>query len=250
MRFVLISSDEPARPGVDERAAFDRKLEQCFTGPVAAAVVIQLRADMAPSIELLEWLERWTRRLSEERVRCIIVPQTPAQLECLELSHPDQNLIYAASMDEIGPLLPPGTGPPMPSQDTGPVHESSPGGPELSHLEETKGAVPDPVFQPDSAPAINESARSQAECEPEGTSAADAKAPDGANRAEGPREALRKVSAAPIIAIGSVSTTSGEYACAGCRTSRMWLKGERMSSCINPECLNQEAGWRLEWDLF
>jgi hypothetical protein len=229
MRYVLISSDESDLSVQDQRAAFDRKLEKCLSEPRPAAVVIQLRADMEPSIELLEWLERWTRRLSEERMRCVIVPLTPAQLECLELSHPDQNLLYAASIDEIGPLLPPGTESSAPASAEEPFFGLSPGSPDLRHLEETKTAIPDPVFQPDSS------------------SSANLRSPDP-SAAMPP---LKKIpTGGPTFAAGLVATTSGEYSCTGCHISRMWLKGEQMLACVNPECLNPEAGWRLEWDLF
>ena len=139
IRFVLISFDDSDAPGTDLRTAFDLKLEEALVMADCGAAVIHLRADMAPSIELLEWLEGWTRRFTEATRRCIIVPQTAEQLECLELSHPDQNLIYAPSIAELDAFLPPMSVPYSAGQG------APEGDPQRSG--EHRETVPDPVFE-------------------------------------------------------------------------------------------------------
>ena len=44
--------------------------------------------------------------------------------------------------------------------------------------------------------------------------------------------------------------TAGEYKCASCHRTRMYLPGDIATNCENPECTSPGAGWKLSFDLF
>lgn len=52
------------------------------------------------------------------------------------------------------------------------------------------------------------------------------------------------------LTIGDTVTIAGEYVCEGCGTTRMWMKGKKVTACKNPECFEPSKGWKLDFDLF
>lgn len=100
MPYYLVDlSDEEIedRPVID---TFDQKL-QSIISQNKNQVALQLRNDMDADTELIEWLEKWSAEFARANKEFIIAPNNPEQLECLEVSHPDQNLKYVSSIDEI-----------------------------------------------------------------------------------------------------------------------------------------------------
>jgi hypothetical protein len=244
MRFALVSFEEAEvdKTGPELRSAFDRKLELALAQGDSPAVVVHLRADMQPSLDLLEWLEQWTKRFAVAGMRCVIVPQTPDQLETLEMSHPDQNLSYAASLDEIEIMFPP---PPKQAPKPKPVHD-------VANDAHALKAGQDQATTSQDSEAIFELSEPSDRSDPIPVKKQTRPAKKPAPIPEPEPEELPEepVMEAKTSAVGALSTLTGEYTCMGCKVSRMWLKGETMKTCENPECLNPDAGWQLAFDVF
>ena len=151
-------------------------------------VALCLRPEIQCSTGFLEWLEAWSRRFGNFNKTFFIVPATPGQLECLEVSHPEMGLGYAATLDELHIIAP-----------------------QNMEMEPASHA-------PLSSPVIDKS--------------------------------MDYSTPSVHMEVGSTVKLAGEYVCSMCRSSGMWLKGDKAATCENPECGNPSAGWDLVYELF
>lgn len=214
MRNALIALDDSEVASAQPAQVFNQRLQNELDGD-AGCVALQLRPEIRPGIEMLDWLEKWVAAYRQADKEFVVVPATTEQLEVLEVSHPDQNLRYVRSVEDLGKrFLEPPVEPPVVEEPVEPLmHDSEPA--LESDLEQV---VTDESVQPSETPL-----------EPEG---------------------MEPETPAPVIGSGSVSEIAGEYSCVSCGAKRMWFKGETISECENPECLDTNAGWQLCCDLF
>jgi len=84
--------------------AFEEKLRKALSEPLDI-IVIYLHPSLGCGVDLLEWLETWQERLLKLEKHLYIVPGNVNQLECLEVSHPDQGLKYVADANELEAIL-------------------------------------------------------------------------------------------------------------------------------------------------
>jgi hypothetical protein len=80
--------------------AFEDKLRLGLSQPVRV-VAICLHPELGCNVELLSWLETWHQRFIKVRKQFYIIPGNVNQLECLEVSHPDQGLKYVPSLNDF-----------------------------------------------------------------------------------------------------------------------------------------------------
>jgi hypothetical protein len=218
-------------------------------------VAVFLRPEMGACIGLIDWLANWQKEFSQNRRRMIIVTSDTRQLQYIELSHPDQNLTFVTSIEELLRKYPwfsstaaevaerkkpgepgqekPSSPPPVPAPQPAlsePLPESAP--------RTVSGAAgPQPAPQP--APVAPSAPRTEA---PPPLPAAPP--PQPAAPPVSPPEAPAKVMAGQVVQL------SGEYACFGCQATRMYAKGDTAVACPNPECTGQQSGWKLVFELF
>jgi hypothetical protein len=212
--FLIALTDEEIG---DQAAAtvFDEKLRHALSCK-EPSVVIRLRPELGCGTEVLEWLEEWTDKFQKVKKNFFIVPANVNQLECLEVSHPDQELRYAATLEEL----------------------------------EDRIAVIDRQSTLTEGPASEEEAAFFVEDEP--LKKEPAKAALAGNKLD--FEVIDKKEDVHVRDVrmqsGSIVQISGEYICEGCRTSRMWLKGDIAKDCENAECVHPGAGWKMTFELF
>lgn len=215
MRTALVTISDVEIEDAPVVSVFDEKLGRMLSGSTDV-VALQLVPSAPAGVELLEWLAKWTKDFTSAGKRLVIAAATHGQFECLELSHPDQNLCYLSTPEELSELL--ARGEPEVQQDTvveGTVRTES----DLVSASDA-GGVALPVFEPQA----HATAREEPEPEP--------------------------VEPGPVFTTGTVTEIAGEYLCLGCKSTRMWLKGDEMVACDNPECLDSNAGWQLSCDVF
>jgi hypothetical protein len=80
--------------------AFEDKLRLGLS-QTARVVAICLHPELGCNVELLSWLETWQQRFIKVKKQFYIIPGNINQLECLEVSHPDQGLKYVASLIDL-----------------------------------------------------------------------------------------------------------------------------------------------------
>jgi hypothetical protein len=213
--FLIALTDEEIG---DQAAAtvFDEKLRHALSCK-EPSVVIRLRPELGCGTEVLEWLEEWTDKFQKAKKNFFIVPANVNQLECLEVSHPDQELRYAATLEELEDRI------------AAIDHQSTLTG--LAASEEETAFLVEDVPPAQKGPAKAAHAEDKLDFEvidkEEGVLVRDMR-----------------------IQSGSIVQISGEYICEGCRTSRMWLKGDIAKDCENAECVHPGAGWKMTYELF
>jgi len=195
-------------------AVFDEKLRSGLSCK-DSDVVIRLRPELGCGTEMLEWLEEWTEKFQKVKKQLYIIPANVNQLECLEVSHPDQDLRYANSLAEL--------------EDWLEVQNTEP----LAQVETSEEVA---FLVEDVPPAKKEPAT-------------EAHAGEKLDFEIIEKEEVRHV---PDIRLqpGAIVQISGEYICLGCRTSRMWLKGDVAKECENAECAHPGTGWKMTYELF
>jgi hypothetical protein len=216
-------------------ALFDDKLRRVLTAK-NNIVALCIRPEMECSTGLLEWLEAWNTRLRNVNKKFFIVPATATQLECLEVSHPDLDLHYASSLDQL-----PAGEPQIPDPEP-PVSKTEP-------------VIPVVVAEAGNRIAARAVAAHQATMMKQAT-----EEPVVAAVISLASEETKAVHVVPDhsdflapkvhMKAGNTVRLAGEYVCSGCRISRMWLKGDKATNCENPECRNPSAGWNLTCELF
>ncbi|MBN1131338.1 MAG: hypothetical protein JXA71_20295 [Chitinispirillaceae bacterium] len=85
--------------------AFERRLRRSLNDKTRFTGVL-LRAEQRASSALLNWLELWTREFEAAGQGLIVIPVTREQFEALEISHPDQRLVYYSSVEEWNTAFP------------------------------------------------------------------------------------------------------------------------------------------------
>jgi hypothetical protein len=218
MKYAAITFDGVSVDGEGIFSALDLKLQTAL-GTDVESISVTLNPEMPGGGDLLDWLEKWQATCSSQKKNLVIAPSTKEQLECLELSHPDQALCYVASSEELEKMFPPHLREPVPEErnEEPPQEKPSAGGP------------------PAAAPA---------------------KEPEPKQR--DPFDLYPEIPSVDTVTevvpqtqhIHSTVEISGEYVCLSCGYKRMWLKGDTVTACENAECLNPEAGWQLTGDIF
>jgi hypothetical protein len=224
MSHVLISVSDEDIQNKPAFTAFDEKLRRAMSDQ-AGIVAICLHPELGCGTDMLEWLETWQDKFIKVKKQLYIVPGNVNQMECLEVSHPDQELKYIATVDDLEALL-------------------------ASLAPEVAEAVLE-VQMPSTAGAAQALHPVQASQIPGATS----KPPAGGAEAETFEVKLTRKepepSAPPILMdVSQFVETSGEYKCIGCNMTRMWLKGDVTTECTSPECTDSDAGWEMTYELF
>jgi hypothetical protein len=228
----------------------DEKLRKALTAK-SGLVAVCMRPEIGCNTGLLEWLEAWNRRFRNVNKAFFIIPATPTQLECLEVSHPDMDLRYVTSVDKL-PVIEPRIVEPEPSAPVAiPVQQAPPAG--------IREAMPDIVRETVPEPGNRIAAKAVAAHQATMIKQAPAEPPVIAAVVTFGAEEKTAVSAtnsmdyappAVHMKAGSTVKLAGEYICSMCKISRMWLKGDKAANCENPECRNPSAGWDLTCELF
>jgi hypothetical protein len=203
--------------------AIDARLKAALSTP-ARIVPLKLRPEMDDCSMGLEWLEQWSRHFMQAGKTLVTIPATRYQHQCLEISHPDQNLRYVESVDELEKAYPELVEPVAPPA----VPESTA---ESGAVEQQRGIVPPPQS---ASPSLTPPPPVQGYAGTHDTGGAEFETPT-------PYEEMMP---------GTISEVSGEYACKSCGNHRMWLKGDLVTACTEMECLDPERGWKLSCDLF
>jgi hypothetical protein len=217
MNHLLIAvSDDELQNNKPAPAAFDEKLRRAMSDQ-AKTIVISLHPELGCGTEMLEWLETWQNKFAKVNKQFYIVPGNINQMECLEVSHPDQELKYVKNLDDLEILI-------------------------ASLAPE----VTEAVLEVQTPPASAIVSMAPAPSKPVADANADADTFEVKIATEEPIE-----SAPPILMdVSQLVETSGEYKCRGCSVTRMWLKGDITAECTNPECPDQDAGWQMTYELF
>ena len=201
----------------------DRCLEEAL-GSSDENIIFKVPSVMTDGILLVEWLSQWQQKLNKKRKTLLIVAEDALQMEALELSHPDLQLHYFPSMQDIPFEI------------------------------ETKPATPPSITQPDTSKVSDSAERievntvqSVASVPPAPSAPADQV--DTVQEEETGNDVETAVPEIELV-IGARVAVSGEYACRTCKVTRMWLKGDTAGTCENPECPETESGWKLTYELF
>jgi len=220
MYHVLISVSDEELQNKTPIAAFNEKLRRAMSEQ-AHIIAISLHPELGCGSEMLEWLETWQDKFLKVNKQFYIIPGNVNQMECLEVSHPDQELKYVASIEDFETLL-------------------------VSLAPEVSEAVlevkmPQEALSPAPLPQ---------KIEPPKTAIQAVDADSAIFEVKIAKEAPDP-SAPPILMdISQIVETSGEYKCRGCSASRMWLKGDITTDCTNPECTDTDSGWEMTYELF
>jgi hypothetical protein len=216
MNHIVISVSDEEIQNKPVITAFDEKLRRTLSDQ-AGIVAICLHPELGCGTEMLQWLETWQDKFLKVKKQFYIVPGNVNQMECLEVSHPDQELKYIPTLDDLETLL-------------------------ASLAPEVSEAVLEVRMPPSAAPApvpkVEKVEQPAADIDAETFEVKIAKqAPD-------PSSPPVLMDATQLVEL------SGEYKCRGCGTARMWLKGDITAVCANPECTDTDAGWEMTYELF
>jgi hypothetical protein len=218
-RIIELDEIDPDKQNVFDMC--DARLEEAIDEP-SKLVVLKLPQSAPSGLQLVDWLAQWQNRYIRKGKDLITVVENPHHRESLEFSHPDQNLKFCLSIDELN----------LPAETESIAPDEEPVGTENSTH---PPAIPSAVITttPETLQQAEEPSRT------DDTAAA----PEEQDF----HEEQRREYAPPI---GSVVTFSGEFVCRSCGATRMWLKGDAFSACENAECLDTNAGWKLTYELF
>jgi hypothetical protein len=227
MSHMLISVSDEEIQSKPVTTAFDEKLRRALSDQ-AGIIAISLHPELGCGTDMLEWLETWQDKFIKVKKQFFIVPGNVNQMECLEVSHPDQELKYIPTIEDLETLL-------------------------ASLAPEVSEAVLE-VRMPETAPAPVPADRSKPVQPSQSLPAAADQSAAGEDAETFEVKISKKepdVSTPPILMdVSQLVETSGEYKCLGCSTTRMWLKGDITTECTNPECADQDAGWEMTYELF
>ncbi len=144
MNHLIINVSDEETQRKPPFSAYDDKLRKALTEQTEH-VAIYLHPSLGCGIDLLEWLETWTEKFQKAAKQFHIVPGNVNQLECLEVSHPDQGLRYVASADDLEAFLstlspPPPVRPSVPVQAPAQISEAVEKRPAISEENEPESA--------------------------------------------------------------------------------------------------------------
>jgi hypothetical protein len=193
----------------DLKRLLEQKLRESLGG-TEHFLALQLRPEMRGGLDLVEWLDKCHSLVVGAGKQMVIVTANDTQGQYIELSHPDQNLKFVASIDELKKTLSPAAEEPaVPGEEVGPGPQPATAVPSMAR-----------PLQARPRPAVDTSGE------------------------------FSPVLSQTPLSIGSQVKLAGEYICLGCNTTRMWLKGEKLKNCTNHECIRPSSGWRLTCELF
>lgn len=280
----LITIAEYPDPKDTVWSVFDRKLEAALEA-VEIAVSIRLRPEMGHGMELIRWIEGWNLRFRQQNKTLISIAEDPAQQQCLELSHPNMELVYISSINEIPKILLKMTQQRLssarvsfptvpdsiePSREMRPSIASADSAPP-AQAPATSGPPPDtngamentntPLHTPKQQTSSSEI---QESTPPSASSHFTGRAPPtppgnrtpavGNHHAESSKLDWtgynRTVGISKQVTQYSIIEISGEYRCNNCGATRMFCKGDVVDRCENRECTSTTANFTLLYDLF
>jgi len=284
----LITIAELTDPNDTVWSAYDRKLEVALNA-VEVAVSIRLRGEMGHGVELVRWLEGWTLRFRQQQKTLISIAEDSAQRQCLDLSHPNMELTYISSINEIpkmllrltrqrdmAPALPPeevrvkNPAPPVAGKKEQPRtplalrHPAAPEGDDGPSIKPV-ARLPSESVPPPSAVRTNDPAQpgertgSPAAASPPAPARIAAKELPGSGIPEISTESTpgtcwagyrRTLGNSSNVVQHSVIEISGEYRCDNCGMVRMFCKGDIVDRCENRECFAIRTSFTLQFDLF
>ncbi|MBN1981397.1 MAG: hypothetical protein JW795_07700 [Chitinivibrionales bacterium] len=73
---------------------------------IQRGIALFLIPEMKSGAPLLDWLEKWQKSIFEQRKQFFILTSDVNQQECIEFSHPDLNLVYFPSEQELMAAFP------------------------------------------------------------------------------------------------------------------------------------------------
>jgi DNA segregation ATPase FtsK/SpoIIIE-like protein len=284
LEYSIISFDSADLTAQDWWTVCDRKMLRAMIEARQGAAVI-LAAEMGSSISLLEWIEKWQNRFSKDRKKLYLITANDEQLECLEYSHPDLNLSYFSSSEELAMAVPAVFTPPsltpspkvaprvIPKTIETPVENLQAGEPMAAGTERSDLLDEEILTEQPESPVSQTPAPPPPAVQPAQITSSPAAAPDVPKTAPAPQPPPPQkipIPSIPVLApeppspaasepcapsdspnaLGTRVEIAGEYVCCGCGQKRMYIKGGRFTSCENAECLHPESGWRLTFDLF
>jgi len=177
-------------------------------------VAVQLRPEMGSGVSLLDWIGKWQDNFTEKGKKLYIISDDQQQLESMELSHPGQNLVYMTSIQEFEEQL--GT------MSSAYSEEEFYGEGQIDG-KQTAAPVVEDVYE-----------------EREYFDSTGIQKP----------LSIEEQQNAVKMSVGDIVEIAGEYTCQSCGSSRMWMKGKKVTGCQNPECFDPSKGWQLDFDLF
>jgi hypothetical protein len=228
-RHIILSTE--VLQGQDIWAAFDAQLQAALLANVAG-VAVSLAPQMPADMRLLEWLESWQKEFGEVGKEFVIVAEDPRHTQCLEISHPDQNLRYVASVEDLWRTFPafrPAA--PVPEPEVPPAPAAAPVPPAQPLTQAAQKSEPPQPLPGPAHPAVPQEPLPQAV-------------------AQEPAQVVQEPAPPLRVKSGELIRASGEYACLGCAATRMYARGDRASACENAECQAPGLGWKLVFELF
>jgi hypothetical protein len=226
MNHMLISVSDEEIQNKPVITAFDEKLRRAMSDQ-APTIAINLHPELGCGTEMLEWLETWQDKFLKVKKQFYIVPGNVNQMECLEVSHPDQGLKYISTVEDLETLL-------------------------ASLAPEVSEAVLEVQLPPEAPASVPQAKTAALSVQP-----SPVKAEQPADDADAETFEVKITKEAPdpsappvLMDVSQLVETSGEYKCLGCSMTRMWLKGDITTECTNPECTDTDTGWEMTYELF
>lgn len=99
MDYTIIAIEDDGLANNDVWHVFDRRCTESLSSE-NRNIAICLRAEMGSGLPLLDWLELWHAKFQKERKSFHIITDDPKQIESIELSSPDQNLVFFSSVND------------------------------------------------------------------------------------------------------------------------------------------------------
>jgi hypothetical protein len=248
----LITIAETISPDDSVWSVFDRKLEEALPA-VEVAVSVRLSHEMGNGMELVRWLEGWSLRFKQQHKTLICIAEDPLKRECLELAHPNTELIYISSLNEIPRILSRLTQP-RAKVDTPPVIPAVQKN-AIPENKETQQPVTGPVEQKVPLPAAGKEPSDSA-IDRNGKESDRSKTVRLSVSTTGPVSGNDRAGYGSMTDVrrqvkqDAVIEVSGEYRCDHCGTTRMFCKGDVVNKCENRECPSIQASFTLQFDLF
>jgi hypothetical protein len=264
LKYQIISPENVDGTFEDIWSEYDSRLRSALS-TVQKGVALDLPAELTIDSDALDRLEQWNEKFVSINRQFFIIAHNDNQIQCLELSHPDQNLHFFSSLDQLQEHDPSFDITDTGMEETGETeHDDIGGKEELDGSPEARPVV-DPVSiseksEPTTDEPVEHHAPPQTEMKQQAAAMQETEERDREeeirepvveHHSQGEQEVEDEEESEPVIVhVGDISETSGEFICLGCSMARMYLKGDTIEKCENSECLHPDAGWKLAFDLF
>lgn len=229
---------------------------------VQTAASIKLRSEMGNGIELIRWLSKWSSRFREKNLSLLCITDDPAQLQSLELSHPDLGLRCISSLNELPKILNSLSRTDAVVQqyeklqtvsnvvlEKADVNVATSGPQSVNPVPVQKRSSPSESFHstdtlknPHSTTLLNKSAEFVA------TKSVDFE--NDTTKLPQLDQTTTNDTFAKKVVQDQIIEISGEYQCDNCGTMRMYCKGDIVLCCENRECISDRTSFTLKYDLF